>query len=369
MKILIAPDSFKGTMGAFEAAGTIAEAFTGAGEIKAIPVADGGEGTLSCFRAALGGRYIEKTVANPYLERITAKFLMIDATAVIESAECIGLSLVRERKNVKLTGSYGLGELIKCALDEGATKIILALGGSATNDGGAGMLAALGAKFTDGDGLPMLPTGGSLEDIGGIELSGLDPRLKAVELIALTDVTAPLLGESGATMVFSRQKGAAEEELQKLEQGMAHYASLLAEAFGISEFPPGSGAAGGIGAAASALNAKIYSGAEAVLKLQGFYEELVDANLVITGEGRLDSQSFMGKVVGTVADSALELGVPVYVLAGDVAPEIDAELLSAHGIALAVRCSSSSDPDIILNRAHTDLYKSALGLKEMLIKQ
>ena len=169
------------------------------------------------------------------------------------------------------------------------------------------------------------------------------------------------LGETTLTTV---------DELESLEQGMASYAEKLYTATGtdVKEIA-GGGAAGGIGAAASQLNAKIYSGAEAVLKLQGFYEELVDADIVITGEGRLDSQSFMGKVVGTVADSALELGVPVYVLAGDVAPEIDAELLSAHGIALAVRCSSSSDPDIILNRAHTDLYKSALGLKEMLIKQ
>ena len=206
MKIVIAPDSFKGTIGAFEVAKTVAEAFIGVADLKEIPVSDGGEGTLQCFRAALGGKYIDMSVANPFLERIHAKFLLIDDTAVIECAECIGLNLVADRKNVKLSGSYGFGELIKGALDLNVKRILLTLGGSATNDGGAGMLAALGARFTDVEGLPMLPTGGTLEEIGGISLSDLDPRIKNTEFVALTDVTAPLLGENGATMVFAKQK-------------------------------------------------------------------------------------------------------------------------------------------------------------------
>lgn len=367
MKIVIAPDSFKGTIGAFEAARTIAEAFTGVADLKEIPVSDGGEGTLSCFRAALGGSYVEKSVADPFMERITAKFLLIDDTAVVESAECIGLTLVADRKNVRLTCSYGFGEMIKFALDKGVKRIILALGGSATNDGGAGMLAALGARFIDAEGLPMLPTGGTLYDIGGIDLSGIDPRIKNTEFVTLTDVTAPLLGEKGATMVFAKQKGAAADDLAELEKGMAHYAELLSAVSCKDLSVPGAGAAGGIGAAAyAALNAKTVSGAAAVLDLSGFYREITDADMVITGEGRLDEQSFMGKVVGAVSEAAKKLGIPVYVLAGDVADEIDSETLSEHGITLAVKCSSESDPALIAQRAHTDLYKSALGLKDML---
>ena len=329
MKIVIAPDSFKGTIGAFEVAKTVAEAFIGVADLKEIPVSDGGEGTLQCFRAALGGKYIDMSVANPFLERAHAKFLLIDDTAVIECAECIGLNLVADRKNVKLSGSYGFGELIKGALDLNVKRILLTLGGSATNDGGAGMLAALGAKFTDVEGLPMLPTGGTLEEIGGISLSDLDPRIKNTEFVALTDVTAPLLGENGATMVFAKQKGADA-------------------------------------AAFAALNAKIASGAASVLELSGFYREISDADLIITGEGRLDRQSFMGKVVGTVAAAARESNIPVYVLAGDVAEDMTPDFLTEQGIAMAVKCSVSSDPVTISQRARADLYRAALDLKELL---
>lgn len=367
MKIVIAPDSFKGTIGAFEVAKTVAEAFIGVADLKEIPVSDGGEGTLQCFRAALGGKYIDMSVANPFLERINAKFLLIDDTAVIECAECIGLNLVADRKNVKLSGSYGFGELIKGALDLNVKRILLTLGGSATNDGGAGMLAALGARFTDVEGLPMLPTGGTLEEIGGISLSDLDPRIKNTEFVALTDVTAPLLGENGATMVFAKQKGADDEDLPALEKGMAHYAALLSEAAAKDCCVPGSGAAGGIGAAAfAALNAKIASGAASVLELSGFYREISDADLIITGEGRLDRQSFMGKVVGTVAAAARESNIPVYVLAGDVAEDMTPDFLTEQGIAMAVKCSVSSDPVTISQRARADLYRAALDLKELL---
>ena len=173
MKIVIAPDSFKGTLTAYEAALTIAEAFTDAGETVQFPVADGGEGTLSCFKSAIGGNYVTTSVANPYLERIEAKFLLLGDTAVVEVAEAAGLTLVEGRKNARLTSSFGVGELIRSAMDCGAKRIFVALGGSATNDGGAGLAAALGAKFTDAEGLPLLPTGGTLGDIETIDLSQL----------------------------------------------------------------------------------------------------------------------------------------------------------------------------------------------------
>lgn len=369
MKIVIAPDSFKGTLTAYEAALTIAEAFTGAAdEIIQLPVADGGESTLSCFRSAIGGNYVDVNVANPYMERITAKYLLSGDTAVVEVAEAAGLTLVEGRKNVRLTTSYGVGELIKAALDAGAKKIYVAVGGSATNDGGAGLAAALGVKFTDAEGLPMLPTGGTLGEIERIDVSELDKRISEVKFTALCDVHVPLLGKDGAVYVFAPQKGASVEDLELLESGMASYAALLSHTTGkeIASLA-GGGAGGGIGAGLSAfLNAELIPGAGAVLKAMHFEEALSGATAVITGEGRLDRQSFMGKVVGTVADIAKGARVKTYCLAGDISSEITDSLLAEHGIELAIRCASETDFIKLRLSAQTDLYKAACGLREYL---
>lgn len=368
MKIVIAPDSFKGTLTAYEAALTVAEAFTGACETVQFPVADGGEGTLSCFRSAIGGNYVEANVADPYLERIKAKFLLAGDTAVVEVAEAAGLNLVEGRKNARLTSSFGVGELIRKAMDCGAKRIFVALGGSATNDGGAGLAAALGVKFTDAEGLPLLPTGGTLGEIESIDVSQLDERVRDVKFTALCDVRAKLLGNEGATYTFAPQKGASVDELESMEQGMASYAEKLHLATGTDvKNIAGGGAAGGIGAALAAyLNAEIAPGAEAVLKAMNFEAALSDADAVITGEGRLDKQSFMGKVVGTVAAAAHRAGVRTYCLAGDISSEITDDLLAENHIELAVKCASSDDWNRIKVSAHADLYKAACGLKAYL---
>lgn len=368
MKIVIAPDSFKGTLTAYEAALTIAEAFTDAGETVQFPVADGGEGTLSCFKSAIGGNYVTTSVANPYLERIEAKFLLSGDTAVVEVAEAAGLTLVEGRKNARLTSSFGVGELIRSAMDCGAKRIFVALGGSATNDGGAGLAAALGAKFTDAEGLPLLPTGGTLGDVETIDLSQLDRRIGDVKFTALCDVRSKLLGRDGATYTFAPQKGASVDDVETMEQGMASYAEKIYKATGKDvKTLAGGGAAGGIGAALAAyLNAEIAPGAEAVLKAMDFERALSGADVVITGEGRLDKQSFMGKVVGTVAAAAHRAGVKTYCLAGDIAAEVTDDMLAENHIELAVKCASSDDWNRIKVSAHADLYKVACALKAYL---
>lgn len=368
MKLVIAPDSFKGTLSAYEAANTIAEAFSAPFSTTLMPIADGGEGTLAAFRAALGGEYVTASVSNPYLEPIDAKFLLIGDIAVVEIAEAAGLTLVEGRKNAKLTSSYGVGELIRAALDAGAKKIYLAVGGSATNDGGAGMIAALGARFTDAEGLPMLPTGGTLEDIGSIDISCMDFRLRDAEFTALTDVDIKLLGDSGATKIFAHQKGATADDIETLERGMAKYAASVQNVTGtdISDIP-GGGAAGGIGAAAAAfLNATISPGAEAVLKAMGFSAAIKDADAVITGEGRLDRQSFMGKAVGAVARAAKTAGVRTYCLAGSISDDVTDDTLRENGIELALKCASSDDWQEIKRSAAADLYRAAAALKSIL---
>ena len=365
MKIVIAPDSFKGTLSAYEASALISKAakecFPEA-QVISVPLADGGEGSLACFRSAIGGNYVSVKVCNPYLEPIEAKYLWKDDLAVIEIAECVGLPLVEGRRHVRLTSTYGVGELIRDAIDKGAREIILALGGSSTNDGGAGMAAALGARFTDEEGMPMLPTGGTLKDIDSADFSGLDKRIRDVKFTAMCDVNVPLCGEGGATYVFAPQKGAAADELEPLDKGMRHYGEILNAAFATDVFSlAGGGAAGGLGAGAYAvLGAKAERGIDLVLRVTRFDEIAKDADMIVTGEGKLDNQSFMGKAADGISRIARRLGVPVYVIAGAVSEEITPDVLTAHGIAAAFAVTAGDRPVYeIADSAPKDLYDTA----------
>ncbi len=316
MKIVIATDSFKGSISSKEAGETIARGIIksiSACDTEVVPIADGGEGTLDAIVSSENIR--EARVTGPDWNYITARWGSIKDTAVIEMASAAGITLLpEERLNAGAMTTYGVGELIKKALDEGFDKIMLTAGGSATNDGGCGMIAALGAEFYDADGKKFIPTGKTLINISAIDVSGLDERVKKCSFIAATDVRNTLLGENGATMVFARQKGADNEQLQEMERGMAHYARLLP---GKPEKVPASGAGGGVIVPLLAYaNTKICSGIDAVLDAADFDRKIEGADAVITGEGKLDMQSLFGKAISGVAERAVKKGVLVYCFAG-----------------------------------------------------
>lgn len=319
MKIVIAPDSFKGSMTAARAAEVMARACHKVFECETaiMPVADGGEGTLEAIVGAAGGEYIEAEVTGPLGNRIKAYYGLIDGgdTAVIEMAQASGITLAQPGDPVKAT-TRGTGELIMHALKNGAKRIIAGIGGSATNDGGMGMLAAMGAVFRDANGEILKGCGGDLEKVMSADTS----KLPKADITVICDVTNPLLGENGATYIYGPQKGAVGEIGRRLECGMKNYAEIMKKAgFRDSDFP-GAGAAGGMGYAfAAALGAELKPGIDAVLEAVGFERELEGAALVLTGEGKLDSQSVRyGKVPAGVARRCRKYGVPVIAIAGSL---------------------------------------------------
>lgn len=335
MKYVIAPDSFKGSISATGAAEAIAEGIRWkypCAEIVTVPIADGGEGTLDTLVA--GGDMIWKEVTGTDGRKIKANFGVISDTAVIEMARAAGLTLVPcDMRNAETATTYGVGELITAALDLGFRKILLTVGGSGTNDGGCGMAAALGMRFIRTDGKAFVPTGGTLGEIASIDASGMDKRLSECQIRIATDVKNPLTGKGGATFVYARQKGADDEGLLRMENGMVHYAKLLANTFGrdVSGIG-GCGAGGGLAAPLLALgHAEILSGIDAVLDAVHFKEKLADADLVITGEGKIDRQSLYGKAISGVARAAAECGVPVICFAGCIGD--DKETLMSLGLA------------------------------------
>lgn len=352
LKIVIAPDSFKGSVSAKEAAEAIRRGFLrGLGsnrsaDILCVPIADGGEGTLETLVAS--GERISQKVTGPHFSPVTAQYGYMDDTAVIEMASAAGLTLIDEiDRRAGLTTTYGVGELILSALQKGYHRCILTVGGSATNDGGAGMLAALGARFADADGKMFVPTGATLERIASIDLSSITPLLSSCEFLIATDVKNPLLGENGATYVYGRQKGATDAELDEIERGMAHYAGLLERLSGkeIASIA-GCGAGGGLSAPLLAFaNAKIQSGIEAVLNTLHFSDLLQDVDLVITGEGKIDRQSLFGKAISGVAARAEKLKIPVYCFVGCIGDDI--EVLKSMGVrdifAISDRATSPED--------------------------
>lgn len=325
MKIVIAPDSFKESLDALQVAEAIArgwQAVFPAAECVLRPMADGGEGTVDAVLAAVGGERRTCQVAGPLGAPVQAHWGWLDdGTAVIEMAAASGLHHVPPgQRDILRACSAGTGELIRQALDAGARRIILGLGGSATNDGGTGMLRALGVRFLGSQGKALEPGGAALARLARLDLSGLDPRLRQVEVQVAADVDNPLCGPRGASAVFGPQKGASPQQVEQLDKALAHYARLMAEALGENHAEvPGAGAAGGLGFAARALlGARFRPGVELVAELSGLAEAVRDADLVITGEGRLDAQTLHGKTPFGVARIARAANVPLIALAGSL---------------------------------------------------
>lgn len=324
MKIIIASDSYKHSLSSQEVGDSlmkgILEAMPGAA-VRVVPVADGGEGTVSALVDALDGEYAEARVHGPLMDEVTARFGVIEKgrTAVIEMAAASGIELLDEEELDPLsTTTFGTGELILEALERGCTKIIIGLGGSATNDGGAGMLQALGVRLLDDNGEDIPKGGGGLGKLRKIDVAGIDKRLEKTEIILASDVMNPLAGENGATRVYGPQKGAGENEVEELEKNLARFADLTVEVTGEDHRDDeGAGAAGGIGFGCIAyLDARLENGFTLVSRMAGLEDQVKDCDLVITGEGKMDSQTQYGKTPFGVASLSKKHGKPVIGIAG-----------------------------------------------------
>lgn len=324
-KILLVPDSFKGTLSSRQVcqvmAGQLRRFFPQA-QVKSIPVADGGEGSVEAFLAAAGGERRTRTVTGPFGEPVEAFYGVLGdgRTAVIEMAACAGLPLAEGRLNPGRATTYGVGELLLAAKEAGCTKAILGLGGSCTNDGGAGAAAALGAKFTRADGTAFIPTGGTLGEIAALDVSPVAQALQGMELTAMCDIDNPLYGDAGAAAVFAPQKGADAAMVARLDAGLRHLGQVATRCLG-RDFShlPGAGAAGGLGFGMAAFcGAQLRMGIDAVLDAVGFDSLLPGTDVVFTGEGKIDSQSARGKVVSGVAVRCRKAGVPVVAVVGQI---------------------------------------------------
>jgi glycerate kinase len=331
MKIVLAPDSFKGSLTAGEvcqAMKTGIQRIIPTAEIVSVPMADGGEGTVSALVAATGGRILRPMVTAPLGDRVEAFFGILGdgRTAVIEMAAASGLPLVpKERLNPRITTTFGTGELIREALDAGCRKLIIGIGGSATNDGGAGMAQALGYHLLDSSGCELPPGGAALHSLAWIDGSKKDPRLGECEIVVACDVTNKLTGPQGASAVYGPQKGATPEMVLELDQALDRMDKVIARDLHISVGNiPGTGAGGGIGAGLIAfVSARLQKGIEIVIAVAGLEAKLSGAHLVITGEGRMDGQTVNGKTPIGVAKAAKKFGLPVLAVAGGLGPGID----------------------------------------------
>ena len=329
-KFVIISDSFKGSMDSISVCKIISSEVKNVFpccETVIIPVADGGEGTVDCFYTALGGSLIELTVVNPFFEDITVEYLILanGETAVIEVASCIGLPLVEDRKDPIKASSYGVGQILLDAINRGCKKIIIGLGGSSTNDGGVGMAAALGVKFFNQQNQSFVPIPENIDRIASIDVSDIQSKIKDIEFIAMCDVNNPLCGINGASHVFGPQKGATEEMVRILDNKLYYLKDLIRRDLDkIVSNCPGAGAAGGLGAGVLAfLNGTLKQGIQVVLDLVGFDEQLKNADMVFTGEGKLDSQSLRGKVIQGVCLRSKKHGVPVIAFVGMMEPNMD----------------------------------------------
>ena len=337
MKIVIASDSYKGSCTTLEVANAIEKGIKKIlkdVDIIKILVADGGEGTVDALVIGTDGIYDEVEVVGPLGEKIMAKYgILDDNIGVIEMAAASGLTLVQESKrNPMITTTYGTGQLIKAAIDRGCKKILVGIGGSATNDGGAGMAQALGFSLKDKDGKEIGYGGGELSKLFTIDSSGVDPKLRETEIIVISDVSNPLCGPNGASYVYGPQKGANLEAVKQLDSNLKHYASIIKKSFGKDIIDvPGAGAAGGLGAGLITFcNAELCSGIEKILDITNIDMYLEDADFVITGEGQIDGQSIYGKAPIGVAKRAMKHNVPVLAIVGSVGEGV-AEVYS-HGV-------------------------------------
>ncbi|MHC8441621.1 MAG: glycerate kinase [Candidatus Eutrophobiaceae bacterium] len=342
MKIILAPDSFKGSLSSLQAAAAMKigiKRVLPKAVCVAIPMADGGEGTVQALVYGAGGRFVHKTVTGPLGEKVRARYGLIDEgqLAVIEMAAAAGLTLVPEKlRNPLKTTTIGVGELLIDALERGVQRVLIGIGGSATNDGGVGMAQALGARFYDqrgricSTGRPLI--GGDLHRLARVDISGLNPRLAKTSITIASDVNNPLCGARGATRVYGRQKGATDAMIESLDADMRAYGKMLERDLGRKLMHlPGAGGAGGLGAGLFAFaNARIQNGAEAILEAIDLKAYLKDADLVMTGEGMVDSQTAFGKAPAGVAQAAHRFGVPTIAIGGGLSD--DARKIFKHGI-------------------------------------
>lgn len=348
MKIIAAPDSFKGSLTAIKAAEAIEEGvksvFKDALVLK-IPIADGGEGTVDAICTAVDGKAVYKKVTGPMGMPVHAKMAVIDngATAVIEMAEASGITLVPDdEKNPLKATTYGTGELIMEAMKLGCRRIVIGIGGSATNDCGAGMAQALGYKLLDGSGNEVGFGGGELFKVEHIVKSPIKDKLDGLEIVVACDVSNPLCGEYGASSIYGPQKGATPEMVEILDKSLMHFAGVIKNNLGCDvKDVPGAGAAGGLGAGLMAfLNARLVPGIELILKTVGFEDKVKDADLVITGEGKIDRQSAFGKVAMGIARASKKYKVPVIAIGGSIGEGAEA----LYGVGVDAICSTIPRP-------------------------
>ncbi|WP_289147031.1 glycerate kinase [uncultured Megamonas sp.] len=359
---ILVPDSFKGTLSAIEVCNIMKSSIKNLykdANIISVPVADGGEGTVDAFLYALGGEKKSVWVSDAFNEqKILAHYAMLkDDIAVIEMAACAGLPLVKNRLEPDKTTTFGVGELIIDAINNGAKKIILGLGGSATNDGGCGMAAALGVKFKDEQDQEFIPTGGTLSQIYKIDMNNIYSKIKDVEFVSMCDVDNPLCGRLGASAVFAPQKGADEDMVKLLDEGLAHLAKIIKRDLHIEvKDIKGAGAAGGLGAGSIAfLQSKLTKGIDVVLDTINFDELVSKADIVFTGEGKFDSQSLHGKVIMGVANRSQKYKTPVIVVTGAIGENIQ----EAYNKGITAIFSINKEP--------MEFSKSALKSKENMI--
>jgi glycerate kinase len=359
---ILVPDSFKGTLSAIEVCNIMKSSIKNLykdANIISVPVADGGEGTVDAFLYALGGEKKSIWVSDAFNEqKILAHYAMLkDDIAIIEMATCAGLPLVKNRLEPDKTTTFGVGELIIDAINSGAKKIILGLGGSATNDGGCGMASALGVKFKDEQDREFIPTGGTLSQIYKIDMNNIYSKIKDIEFISMCDVDNPLCGKLGASAVFAPQKGADEDMVKLLDEGLAHLAKIIKRDLHIEvKDIKGAGAAGGLGAGSIAfLQSKLTKGIDVILDTINFDELVSKADIVFTGEGKFDSQSLHGKVVMGVANRSQKYKTPVIVVTGAIGENIQ----EAYNKGITAIFSINKEP--------MEFSKSALKSKENMI--
>jgi glycerate 2-kinase len=366
--VLIAPDKFKGSLTAPEVAAAVAVGLRRVRpevEVRLVPVADGGDGTVAAALAS-GFVSIPVRVAGPVGDPVDTEIAIHGDTAVVELASASGLVLLDPDELAPLAASSeGTGEAILAALDAGATTVVLGVGGSACTDGGAGMLTVLGARVLDAAGNPLPPGGGPLARVAAVDLSGLDPRLAEADVILASDVNNPLLGEQGAAYVYGPQKGANPDQVRLLDEALGAWARAVLAAGGRDVADqPGAGAAGGVGyGALAALGARMRPGVDVILELIGFDQHLAEAGLVITGEGAIDEQTLHGKGPAGVAARAVEAGVPVVAIAGRC--QLPLERLTQAGITAAYALTDiEPDPQRCISEAATLLPDLAERLAE-----
>lgn len=366
MNILIAPDSFKGTLTAHEVCDIIGQAFADTiNDIKItkLPAADGGEGLCACLHKICGGEMKRAEVSGVFFEKITAEYLMLsDKTAVIEMAACAGLPLAGDNKNPEKATTFGVGELIIDAVRNGAKRILLGLGGSATNDCGFGMASAFGWEFTDKNGKEFIPTGATMIDVERITRP---EKPIDIPVVAACDVDNPLYGEKGAAYVFAPQKGADTDMVNRLDNGLKHASEIIGRDLSVYvSSMKGAGAAGGMGAGAVAfLKAELKRGIDILLDTADFESKAAEADLIITGEGRLDIQSVNGKVISGIANRASALGKKVIAICGSKGE--GAEEIKKLGVS-ELYFSSETDKsfDEIIRTCKEDLYNAAVRAAE-----